>query len=81
MRARIGAMINIETEDVRGRKGSFVNSLMPSATGCRSPKGPTIFGPLRNCIYPRTFRSTNVRKATANKMGIIYMNKLIMNIY
>ena len=40
-----------------------------------------MFGPLRNCIYPRTFRSTSVRKATASKMGIIYMSKLITNIY
>lgn len=37
VRARIGAIINIETDDVKGRRGSFVNSLMPSATGCRSP--------------------------------------------
>ncbi len=37
VRARIGAIMNIETDDVRGRRGSFVNSLTASATGCRSP--------------------------------------------
>ena len=37
VRAKIGAIMNIETDEVRGRKGSFVNSLIPSATGCRSP--------------------------------------------
>lgn len=36
-RAKTGAIINIETDDVRGRRGSFVNSLMASAIGCRSP--------------------------------------------
>lgn len=31
--ARIGAMINIEMEDVNGRRGSLVNSLTASAIG------------------------------------------------
>lgn len=37
MRARIGAIINIEIDDVSGRSGSFVNSLTASAIGCRRP--------------------------------------------
>lgn len=36
-RARIGAIINIDTEDVRGRRGSLVNSFMASAMGWSSP--------------------------------------------
>lgn len=37
VRARTGAMINIEIDDVRGRRGSLVNSLTASAIGWRSP--------------------------------------------
>lgn len=70
-KARIGAIINMDTEDVRGRRGSLVKSFTASAIGWSSPYGPTMFGPLRNCIYPNTFRSTNVRKATARRIGII----------
>lgn len=49
-RARIGVMINNSGDDVDGRIGSFVNSLIPSAIGWRSPKGPTMFGPFRACM-------------------------------
>lgn len=28
-----------------------------------------MFGPFRSCMYPRTFRSISVRKATASKTG------------
>lgn len=31
--AKMGAIMNIEMEDVRGRNGSLVNSLMASANG------------------------------------------------
>lgn len=37
-----------------------------------------MFGPFRSCIYPRTFRSSKVRKATAKRMGTIYARGLIM---
>lgn len=50
VRARIGAIMNIEIEDVSGRRGSLVNSLTASAMGWRSPYGPTTFGPLRSCM-------------------------------
>lgn len=48
--ASTGAIINMVVEDVAGRNGSLVNSLIASAKGCSKPYGPTIFGPFRNCI-------------------------------
>ena len=69
--ARIGARMNIETEDVAGHSGSLMKSLIASAMAWSRPYGPATFGPFRNCIYPRTFCSTSVRNATARGMGII----------
>lgn len=37
VRARIGAIINMVMDDVRGRKGSLVNSFTASAIGWRRP--------------------------------------------
>lgn len=37
-----------------------------------------MFGPFRNCIYPRTFRSINVKKATAKRIGTINAKGLRM---
>ena len=37
-----------------------------------------MFGPLRSCIYPRFFCSTNVRKATTSRIGTI--SEMILNI-
>lgn len=37
VRAKIGAIMNMDVEDVSGRKGSLVNSFTASAIGCRSP--------------------------------------------
>lgn len=37
VRARIGAVMNMDTEDVSGRRGSLVNSFTASAIGWRSP--------------------------------------------
>lgn len=65
--ASVGAKINMKIEACDGWTGSLINNLIPSANGCRSPKGPTMLGPLRSCMYPKTFRSTKVRKATAIK--------------
>src|SRR5580692_11943429 len=39
-------------------------SLAASAAGCKSPQGPTRFGPGRSCIHPRILRSA--RMAYAN---------------
>lgn len=49
-RASMGVVINRIGEDVDGRIGSLMNSLMPSARGWRSPNGPTMFGPFRLCM-------------------------------
>lgn len=37
VRARIGAIMNMVIDDVRGRKGSLVNSFTASAIGWRRP--------------------------------------------
>lgn len=50
VRARFGAIMNINMEDVRGRRGSLVKSFTASAIGWSKPYGPTTFGPLRSCI-------------------------------
>lgn len=81
LRARIGAKINIEIDDVAGRSGSLIKSLIASAIGWSRPYGPTTLGPFRNCIYPKTFRSTSVRNATARRIGIISIRMLIINIF
>lgn len=39
-----------------------------------------MFGPLRNCIYPRIFRSVRVKNAMAKRIGTIRRSRLIMNI-
>ena len=49
-RASIGVMMNKIGEDVDGRIGSLRNSFTPSARGCSSPYGPTMFGPFRPCM-------------------------------
>lgn len=68
-RARVSAMmgdsVNRIGDDIVGFVGSFVISFRPSAIGCSKPRGPTRFGPLRCCIYPKSFRSKSVRNATA----------------
>lgn len=77
VRAKMGAIMNMEMEDASGRRGSLVNNFTASAMGCSSPWGPTTFGPLRSCIYPRTFRSTRVRNATARRIGIMVERSVI----
>lgn len=49
-RASIGVIMKRKGEEVDGRIGSLINSFTPSATGCSSPNGPTIFGPFRDCM-------------------------------
>lgn len=67
--ASTGAAKNRNGEDVDGRTGSLMKSFTPSAIGCSNPYGPTTFGPFRSCMYPNTFRSISVRKATARSTG------------
>lgn len=50
VRARMGAMMNMNGEDVSGRRGSLVNNFTASAAGWRSPYGPTTLGPFRSCM-------------------------------
>lgn len=49
-RASMGVVMNKRGEDVDGWMGSLINSFTPSATGCRRPNGPTMFGPFRACM-------------------------------
>ena len=58
------------TFDLWGITSSFVNSLIASLKGWGTPAKPTLFGPLRNCLYPKIFRSSNVMKATLIRTGI-----------
>lgn len=50
VRAIMGVRIKRICEEGRGRTGSLIKSLTPSATGWRIPNGPTTLGPLRCCI-------------------------------
>lgn len=50
IRASVGVKMNNICAAVAGWTGSLINSLTPSAIGCRSPNGPTLLGPLRCCI-------------------------------
>ena len=43
-----------------GTMSSFMSSLMPSASHCRMPCGPTRFGPMRDWMRAQTRRSTKV---------------------
>lgn len=49
-RARVGDKMKSIGDACVGRMGSLINNLMPSATGCKIPSGPTILGPFRSCI-------------------------------
>lgn len=76
--ARIGDSVNRRGEDMVGFVASFVMSFSPSAIGCNRPKGPTRLGPFRCCIYPRSFRSSRVRNATAIRIERTYNRGLMM---
>lgn len=52
--------------DIYNNTFSLINNFRASAKGWTIPQIPTLLGPLRICIYPRTFRSRSVKKATAN---------------
>ena len=45
VRTRIGAVLNVEIQDVTGCCGFLVNNLTAPAEACNRPPGPTIFGP------------------------------------
>ena len=48
--ASIGARRKSRGEEVDGRTGSLMNSLIPSAIGCSRPQVPTMLGPFRSCM-------------------------------
>ena len=50
LRARMGARMNIEIEDMAGRNGSLIKSLITSAMGWSRLYGPTTFGPFWDCM-------------------------------
>ena len=56
-----------------------MKTFMASAMGWSRPCDPTMFGPLRSCIYTSTLRSTNVRRAMVRRIGIINERILIIN--
>ena len=70
-----GAKIKISILELFGKIVSFKNNFKPSANGCRIPKNPTIFGPWRRWIAARTWRSINVKYATAINNGTINERK------
>lgn len=70
-----GANINIIRLELFGKIVSFKNNFNPSANGCSKPKKPTTFGPWRRCIAARTWRSINVKYATAINKGRINERK------
>lgn len=76
--AIIGDKVNRIGEDIVGFVASFVISFRPSAIGCSNPMGPTKFGPLRCCMYPRSFRSRRVRNATAMRIDSTYRRELMV---
>jgi len=74
MRARNKASMG---EKMKGRVlanigvlSSFVKSFNASAIGWGMPDKLTLFGPLRNWMYPRIFRSKRVKNAIANNIQI-----------
>ena len=58
--ARPGAATKSHLFAPSGISSSLKKSLMPSATGCRIPKGPVRLGPSRNCMKASSRRSTQV---------------------
>ena len=53
----IGAMMKRTRLAPVGMMVSFISSFRPSASGWKSPNGPTTLGPLRNCMAAQILRS------------------------
>lgn len=49
--------------DIKGQTCSLENNLIASLKGCKIPIKPTLLGPLRIWMYPKSLRSNKVRKA------------------
>ena len=73
MRPRLKVTIGASTKSMRlapaGTMVSLNRHLIPSATGCNRPKGPTTLGPLRSWIAAHTLRSKYVMKASTSISG------------
>lgn len=65
--------------ELLGNKISLTKSLKPSDNGCKIPKKPITLGPRRLWIEPKIFRSTNVKYATAIKMGTTTVSQRAKN--
>src|SRR5437763_1841854 len=62
-----GAMRKTTLSAPPGIRSSLKKSLMPSAMVWSSPKGPTRCGPIRSCMWPRTFRSIQTTRGTPRR--------------
>ena len=65
--ARNGASRNTNRSARSGRRSSLKNSLMPSASVCRIPNGPALFGPTRFCMPAMTLRSNQTMSIVADE--------------
>lgn len=63
MRPYIGAIQNSFLKDWKENLFSFVNNFIASLIGCKIPQGPTLLGPCRIWIEPKSLRSNNVKNA------------------
>ena len=55
----IGAAVNTHRSARTGVMSSLIISFTASATGCRTPYGPTRIGPSRDCAQAITLRSSS----------------------
>lgn len=59
-RLMVGAIMNGVKFDLVGFIDSLENNFSASAMGCKIAIIETLLGPLRNWLYPKYFRSSNV---------------------
>ncbi len=63
-----GPKMNNHFSAFLGIISSLNSNLPPSANGCKSPKGPTLFGPKRSWKKAAIFRSPNVKYKAITKV-------------
>jgi len=64
---RNGASAKTNRSERRGNKSSLKNNLMPSASVCKRPYGPALFGPMRFCMPAITLRSNHTMSIVATR--------------